>query len=211
MGCVSKPRRLTSRLSIGGPPRNELPRPSEALETWGAPRDGRPGAKIHARSAPNARAPWLAVRPPVARRAEGARGYAVAMDVGEVRACLERDGWPIEAVSESTLRSQFRRGGRVFPLLVHVGEAFVTFAVIPYARVPDEPEGVDLLARRLLHLNRDLNLAKFSVDEDGDVALCVEYRRAELDPSEVRDAVDVLSYYAERHHLEVARLSGPAA
>lgn len=129
------------------------------------------------------------------------------MDVGEVRACLERDGWPIEPVSDSTLRSQFRRGGRVFPLLVHVGSTFVTFAIIPYAHVPDEPEGVDLLARRLLHLNRDLNLAKFSVDEDGDVALCVEYRRAELDPSEVRDAVDVVSFYADKYHAEVGQLA----
>lgn len=29
-----------------------------------------------------------------------------------------------------------------------------------------------------------------------------------LDPSEVRDAVDVLSFYAEKYHPEVRRLVG---
>jgi hypothetical protein len=51
-----------------------------------------------------------------------------------------------------------------------------------------------------------MNLAKFSVDEDGDVVLSVEYRRDDLDASEVRDALDVLSFYAEKHYPEIERV-----
>jgi len=51
-------------------------------------------------------------------------------------------------------------------------------------------------------------MAKFSVDEEGDVVLSVEYRLANLDPSEIRDAVDVLSFYADKHGAEVGRLAG---
>jgi hypothetical protein len=80
--------------------------------------------------------------------------------------------------------------------------AYATVAVIPFARLPVEEAG-DALAERLLVLNREMNMAKFSVDEDGDVILSVEYPLAELDPSEVRDAVDVLSFYAEKYWPEV--------
>ena len=138
------------------------------------------------------------------------------MKLDEVRACLEKDGWPIEVVSETTMRSRFRAGERIFPLFVHLeaesapeegaapaaDPAYATFAVIPFARLPTDESG-DLLADRLLVLNREMNLAKFSVDEDGDVILSVEYPLADLDPSEVRDALDVLSFYAEKYRAEV--------
>jgi hypothetical protein len=131
------------------------------------------------------------------------------MKFDELRACLERDGWPVEVLSESTLRSRFRSAERVFPVFVHVDNekpAYATFAVIPFARLPVEEAG-DALADRLLVLNREMNMAKFSVDEDGDVILSVEYPVAELDPSEVRDAVDVLSFYAEKYWPEVEHRS----
>ncbi len=128
------------------------------------------------------------------------------MTFDELRTCLEGDGWPVDVVSEVTMRSRFRSGDRIFPVFVHLEADYVTFAVIPYARLPVDESG-DLLADRLLVLNREMNLAKFSVDEDGDVILSVEYPRADLDPSEVRDAVDVLSFYAEKYRAEVQAAS----
>jgi hypothetical protein len=120
------------------------------------------------------------------------------MKLDEVRSCLEKDGWPVEVVSEATMRSRFRSGDRIFPLFVHFEPDYAIFAVIPFAKLPTD-EGGDLLAERLLRHNREMNLAKFSVDEDGDVILSVEYPLRDLDPSEVRDAIDVLSFYAEKY------------
>jgi hypothetical protein len=141
------------------------------------------------------------------------------MKLEEVRACLEKEGWPVDMVSDVTMRSRFRSGDRIFPLFVHLetGAAidpplpgdYATFAVIPFARLPPDESG-DILADRLLVLNREMNMAKFSVDEDGDVILSVEYPLADLDPSEVRDAVDVLSYYAEKYRAEVQAVSAVA-
>ena len=124
------------------------------------------------------------------------------MTFDELRACLEKDGWPVDVVSEVTMRSRFRSGDRIFPVYVHLEPDYATFAVIPFARLPTDETG-DQLADRLLELNREMNLAKFSVDEDGDVILSVEYPLADLDPSEVRDAIDVLSFYAEKYRAEV--------
>lgn len=130
------------------------------------------------------------------------------MNFADVRACLEKDGWPIEELSETTIRSRFRGGDRIFPVFIHLEPEYVTFAVIPFVKLPRDLEAEQVVVERLLRLNRDMNMARFSVDEDGDVVLSVEYRLAELDPSEVRDAVDVLSFYAEKYRAEVLALMG---
>ena len=59
------------------------------------------------------------------------------MNFTELRACLEKDGWPIEGLSEVTLRSCFRGGGRMFPVFIHREPEHVTFAVIPFLRLPE--------------------------------------------------------------------------
>jgi hypothetical protein len=129
------------------------------------------------------------------------------MTFDEVRAYLAGDGWPIEVVSEATMRTRFRGVDRVFPVFIHQDAPYVVFAVIPFTRLPEDEEAADALMERLLSHNREMNMAKFSIDEDGDVILSVEYRMEDLDPSEVRDAVDVLSFYAEKYRDE---LSAPA-
>ena len=129
------------------------------------------------------------------------------MTFEDVQQWLEKDGWPVEVISEVTIRSRFRGAGRVFPLFVYREPLFITFAVIPFAHLPEDPDGADELMKRLLKLNREINMAKFSIDEDGDVVLSVEYRIENLDPSEVRDAVDVLAFYTEKHHAEVQSLT----
>jgi hypothetical protein len=133
------------------------------------------------------------------------------MNFAEVRACLEKDGWPIEEVSEATLRSRFRGGERIFPVFIHQEGNYVSFSVIPFFRLPENEGAADAVVERLLHVNREMNMAKFSVDEDGDVVLSVDYRVEDLDPSEVRDAVDVLSFYAEKYRAEVQDLAVQAA
>lgn len=133
------------------------------------------------------------------------------MDLAGIRACLEADGWAVEELTPSTLRTRFRCREQVLSLLVHEEPRFVTFAVVPFVRMPDEPDLVEDVAAHLLRLNRELNFAKFSLDEDGDVLLSVEYRLSHLDPSEVRDAIDVLSFYADKHYGEVRALVAVAA
>jgi hypothetical protein len=129
------------------------------------------------------------------------------MNLDEIGACLAADGWPVEAMSDTLMRSRFRGKTRIFPLLVYVADAFVTFAVLPYAHAPEDAEDADELLRKLLRFNRKMNLAKFSIDEDDDIVLSVEYRLADLDPSEVRDALAVISSYADEYQAEVETLA----
>lgn len=129
------------------------------------------------------------------------------MTFDEIRACLASEGWAAEVVSSDTLRSDFQGTERLFPLFVRLAPPFVLFAVIPFVRLPLHAEDADAVVRRLLQLNREINMAKLSADEDGDVILSVEYRLEDLDPSEVRDAVNALSFYANKLYAELQQLA----
>ena len=77
------------------------------------------------------------------------------MTLDEIRAVLEAQGWPVERLSEATIRSRFRSKDRIFPLVVHLEPLFVTFAVIPFARLPEDPDSAEALMTRLLKLNHE--------------------------------------------------------
>ena len=55
------------------------------------------------------------------------------------------------------------------------------------------------LYRHLLRLNREINLAKFAIDDDDDVVLTVELPTEEARYVSMKDALEALAYYADRH------------
>lgn len=131
------------------------------------------------------------------------------VDSETVEALLTEGGWSYERLAGDTWRSHARGLGGDFPFMIHLdGQGFINFAVVPFVKSPEERDACERLYARLLSLNHQLLMAKFSIDQDLDVVLSVEYPTAELDASEFRDAVDVLTYYADRYRDEVKRLTG---
>lgn len=129
------------------------------------------------------------------------------LDPGTIRSILEGGGWPCDQINEDTWRSHFRGRHTSFPFFVRIDPAgYLCFAIVPFLKSPDEQESAAKLYERLLTLNQSLLMAKFSIDDDLDVVLSVEYPFEELDRSEFDDALDVLSYYADRHYDELRAL-----
>lgn len=128
------------------------------------------------------------------------------MTFDEIMAYMKDDGWPVEPLRENTFRSSFRGEERSFPFFVHGETVYLVLAVVPFLRLPPDEDQAQRLMDRLLHLNREMMFAKFSVDEDGDVVLSVEFPLAHLDVTELRDALDVLTYYANRHFRDLVAL-----
>src|SRR5262249_46659724 len=121
---------------------------SKRSRPCGPARDLRPYNPIRRRADRGDPRNCLAVDAPIARliprgARRGALGCA-AMTFDDVRACREKDGWPIDVVSDVVLRSRFRCGDRIYPVFVHLETEYATFAVIPFARLPSD-EGGDLL------------------------------------------------------------------
>jgi hypothetical protein len=120
-----------------------------------------------------------------------------------IESFLKEQGWPVTRIGDVVLRSSFRGESGMFPLVAQFEEGFLKLMVLPIVRMPADATKAEKLYEKLLRLNGEIMLARFSLDEDGDVLLSVEFPEDELDPSEVRDALDVLTYYAERYQAEI--------
>jgi len=139
------------------------------------------------------------------------------LDAETVRSLLQEGGWPCDRIGPDTWRSHFRGKRASFPFFVKVGEGdgtgegsgYVTFAIVPFLKSPEDAALCEPLYKRLLELNQQVLMAKFSIDDDLDVVLSVEYPTAEIDRSEFADALDVLGYYADRHYDELKKIVTP--
>lgn len=131
----------------------------------------------------------------------------LSVDGATVEALLDKAGFPVERIAPDTYRTRFRGRVRTHPILLRVDpEGYIHFAVVPYLESPADLERSAALYHRLLELNQSLLFAKFSIDDDLDVVLSVEYPTQELDESEFVDALDTLTYYAEKLHDELSEL-----
>ncbi|MAQ15549.1 MAG: hypothetical protein CMN30_12235 [Sandaracinus sp.] len=133
------------------------------------------------------------------------------IDAETIEGYLAAGGWKMKRIAAQTWRGRFRtqRTGRKFPVLVHqdVNEGFLTAAIVPLVRSPEDAGRAHALYTRLLELNQVFFMAKLSIDDDLDVVLSVEYPLADLDESELVDALQALAYYADVHHDEIQRIA----
>ncbi len=119
-------------------------------------------------------------------------------------------GWPLTRITKDTWSGRFRTRERTFPIVARVHPAgYFICAIVPYAPSPSGP-AAEPLYERLLQLNHVMSMAKFSIDDDLDVLLTVEYPTAHIDESEIRDVFDHLAYYADNHFDEIAEISSKA-
>ncbi|MCU0674048.1 MAG: YbjN domain-containing protein [Myxococcota bacterium] len=129
-------------------------------------------------------------------------------DPESLEAFLREGGWKFVRLTPDTWRIRFRRSTRTFPILVRLDpDGWLVLAIVPYFASPEDAEVAQALYERLLQLNQVLFLAKFSIDDDLDVVLSVEYPTSELDRSELRDALDALGYYADLHFEELVAIA----
>ena len=116
---------------------------------------------------------------------------------------FEQYGWTFERVDESDFRTGFRGDVSSFRILVRIAGEWVYFSIAPFVVAPQDPECERKLYKRLLRLNQEINMAKFTVDGDGDVILTVELPSENLDYSEFSDALGALAYYADDDYAQV--------
>src|SRR4051794_23792830 len=105
-------------------------------------------------------------------------------ELGSIETFLGDQGWPVTRIGAHMLRSSFRGQHNTLPLLVQLESEWVKLMVLPIVRLPTDVAKAERLYDRLLRLNGEIMLARFSLDEDGDVLLTVEFPVSDLDASE---------------------------
>ena len=125
-----------------------------------------------------------------------------------IESYFERYGWSYEQVDENRFLTGVQSDVTdVFSIYITLTPNWVYFAIVPFVEAPTDPKCEFNLYKHLLRLCQEINLAKFSVNSDGNVIMTVELPRENLNYSEFSDALGALSYYAEQTYGEVYALS----
>ncbi len=119
---------------------------------------------------------------------------------------LRADGWPIERLDENTWRTGFNADGASYRLFLKVTANWLVLTIVPFVLLPEDDTRSLATFRRMLELNRDMNLAKLAIDKR-DVILTVELTLAGLAWPRLKDGLDAITYYAGIHHAELAALT----
>lgn len=130
-----------------------------------------------------------------------------------IESYFEQYGWSYEQTDENRFLTGFESEViDSFSIYVTLAPSWIYFAIAPFVKAPSEPECERKLYKHLLRLCQEINLAKFSVDSDGDVIMTVELPKENLSYSEFAEALNALSYYADETYSEIRSLaSDPSA
>lgn len=118
------------------------------------------------------------------------------IDTATLQGWIEKLGYDTVLDEASMLRLTVREGAPLPSFFVQCTENWVLLSIL--GLVEADAFRPDDLGRRLLAANREMRVAKFALDEAGEIILCAELPTESLDPSELADAVSRLVTLARR-------------
>ena len=116
---------------------------------------------------------------------------------------FETYGWKYERREESVFRTRFLGDSGPYDIWLKVTDAWVYFAINPYVSRPDGRSHGSGTLHVMLKANHELNLAKFAVDDDGDVLLAVELPSEGFCYTHFSDALTALAHYADDYRVRI--------
>jgi len=136
----------------------------------------------------------------------------MALTPQQIEGFFEQHNTPYTRVEDDTLwYAEMAAGEESFEFFVNLDEeeGWVYFTINPFVPTPDL-DCLDHLSRHLVRLNYDVTMAKFVIDDEGDVALTVELPIEDLVYAHFAAAVAALSNAAGESYDEVLNLSQDA-
>jgi putative sensory transduction regulator len=132
----------------------------------------------------------------------------MAISTETIESYFEQYGWGYERLDDTHLLTGFNSEVTdAFAIHVTLTSNWVYFTISPFVGAPKETASAHKLYKHLLRLCQQINMAKFTVDSDGDVTLTVELPRQNLDYDEFSDALGALSYYADQTYETIQALA----
>lgn len=129
------------------------------------------------------------------------------IDVPTIQGWLEKLGFETALEGQTTLglrpRAETGKQPSLPPFFIQCSEHWVLLSMLPLLAESDYRP--DDLNRRLLAANRDMRVAKFAIDKNGDLVLCAELPTESLDFSELADAVERMTQYARLFRAQLLR------
>ena len=132
----------------------------------------------------------------------------MAVTAETIESYFEQYEWHFDRLDETHFVTGFNSDViDTFSIYITLATNWVYFTIAPFVPAPEDARCEIKLYAHLLRLCQQINMAKFAVDNDGDITLTVELPRENLDYSEFSDALDALSYYADQTYETVHALA----
>lgn len=112
-------------------------------------------------------------------------------------------GWQYIRQEASVYRTAFTGETGRYDIWLKVTENWVYFSINPYVKKPAGQEHGESTLQLVLRANHEVNLAKFAVDEEGDVLLSVELPAEGFCYTHFCDALTALSHYADGYRPRI--------
>jgi hypothetical protein len=119
------------------------------------------------------------------------------LQADDIAEFFDEYGWRYERRSDGLFRSGFQGDTGHYEIWIRVSDEWVYLTITPFVAKPDDEDHPPAVLEALLRSNYELNLAKFALDEDGDILLTVELPREGFDYSHFADSLTALSHYAD--------------
>jgi Putative bacterial sensory transduction regulator len=124
-------------------------------------------------------------------------GRDVSFASDDLTEFFESYGWQFERREGGLFRTGFVGESGPYEIWLKVTDTWVYFAINPYVARPAGRHHGSVTLMALLRANHELNLAKFAIDEDGDLSLSVELPLDGFCYEHFSDALTALAIYAD--------------
>jgi hypothetical protein len=121
----------------------------------------------------------------------------MSFSADDITGYFDTYGWKYERRDPTIYRTGFVGETGHYDIWLKVTDSWVYFAINPYVPKPDGKSHGSGTLTAVLRANHELNLAKFAVDDDGDVLLSVELPLEGFCYTHFADALTALAHYAD--------------
>jgi hypothetical protein len=116
-------------------------------------------------------------------------------------------GWSFETLGSGVWRTGFKGDHSFFTIYLRLTDNWFYMTISPFVPAPVDAECRRRTYEAMLYFNREMNLAKFVLDEDDDVTLTVELPVAAVNYDVFAEGLTALAYYADDSYPDVLELS----
>ncbi len=116
-------------------------------------------------------------------------------------------GWSFESLSGGLWRTGFKGDNASFTVFLRLTDSWLYMTISPFVPKPESEASRHRVFEAMLHFNREMNLAKFVLDEDNDITLAVELPQIALAYPAFSEGLTALAYYADDIHPELLALA----
>ncbi|MFN3267229.1 MAG: YbjN domain-containing protein [Deinococcales bacterium] len=118
--------------------------------------------------------------------------------------------WSFETIADGVWRTGFKGENGFFTIYMRLTDAWLYMTISPFVPAPQLEKARIQTMEAMLNFNREMNLAKFVLDEDEDVTLTVELPLSALRYEVFSEGLTALAYYADDIYPDMLELAQDA-